>query len=104
MGRLTDNFNTGNPVDQDEDHLRAWCWDHNKWAARIGLNRWYYIHKDTSSDGTKTMARRILDGMQAEEVKAVLDGKRIEYYGWPQHKIDTLERKAKHFMKLGMPA
>mgnify|MGYP003424237300 CR=1 FL=1 len=104
MGRLTDSFNTGTPVEADEGHLRAWCWDHNKWAATIGLNRWYYVDREKNSDGSETLVRRLAEGALADEIKTVLEGRRIEYMNWEPEKLTKLERKARALMNLGMPA
>lgn len=87
------------PVGHSEEHLLGVCDSNNRWAYRIGYPKWYYV--EPSSDGSAASIRTV-DGIEAREVWTVLDGKRVDYAGWTQDRIDKIERRARWLIKQGV--
>lgn len=87
------------PIGYSEEHLIGLCDANNRWAYRIGYPKWYYV--EPAGDGS-VAAIRVVDGIEAQEVWAVLDGKGIDYAGWTQDRIEKIERRARWLIKQGI--
>ncbi len=83
---------------QGDEHLRQCCHNSNMWARGIGLRMWHYVEPDTANGRPET---RQVDGSSAEEVWMAMDGHRIDYHGWPQEKLDKINRRARWLLKQG---
>lgn len=81
-----------------EAQLLAICDGKNRWAYRIGFRKWYYVQP--SQNGLDAQIQAI-DGIAAEEVWTILDGKPLDYAGWSRERLDAIERKARWYIKQG---
>lgn len=81
-----------------EERLMAECLERNRRCRAIGWQRWYYV--EPGINGAKPELRTV-EGIEAEEVWTVLDGHRIDYMNWPQHKLDKIERRARWLITQG---
>lgn len=85
-------------VGSSEAHLMGICIDYNRRCKAIGWPRWYYV--DPAKDDKKPEIRTV-EGIEAEEVWNVLAGRKIDYYAWPAHKLEKVERRARWLAERG---
>lgn len=81
-----------------EDYLIGLCDANNRWAYRLRFPKWYYV--EPAGNG-KAASIHTVDGTDAEEVWTILDGKRVDYAGWPQARIEKVERRARWLIQRG---
>lgn len=79
--------------------LRAMCDRYNFQAPWTKYTRWYYVEPATSE---KPAWIKVLDGIEADEVWTVLEGRRIEYVKWDKEKLGKLERRCRWLIARGM--
>ena len=94
---LKQQFLHASSFDDVEAKLRI-CDEFNHVCRKVGWKRWYYVQPATD---VRPSEIRTVDGVEADEVFTVMSGRKIDYYKWPQHRLDKVERHARWLIKQG---
>lgn len=87
-------------VRRSEEEMREWCWEKNQQCREAKFAHWLSVSKDKESGSFICRAR---SGADAMDVIDLLNGKRPDYVGWDEERLDNEFRILRHIARMGMP-
>lgn len=90
---------TVNRQPASRDRMIDSCWESNKWALKIGLDRWWHVAE--TDHGLSITSK---DGDLVRTIWRMIEGHRPDYVNWSKEKLDREYNQMRWFIRHGMSA